>query len=51
MAKTTKKVKKGTSTDERLKAFAKTITQGVSPKYMEHLKKEAKENRFIEKYL
>jgi hypothetical protein len=39
------------STEKRMQAFAKTITDGASADYMKYLKQEAKENRIIEKHL
>ena len=36
---------------ERVKAFAKTLKDGVSKDYLEYMEAEAKENRMIEKYL
>lgn len=49
--KATGKSRQKVSTEKRMQAFAKTITDGVSKDYMKYLKQEAKENRIIEKYL
>lgn len=51
MAETIRKAKKCVTSAQRLKAFAKTINDGVSPDYLKHIKQEARENRIIEKYL
>lgn len=37
--------------EKRVKTFGETLKNGVSDDYMNYLKKEAKENRLIEKYL
>jgi len=52
MNKLLEKSKKRTATSKkRLKAFGETLKTGVSKSYMQYLKKEAKENREIEKNL